>query len=612
MIRSLAARTAADREPGAAVRLPEVERAIGLLFHAGGGAPAVRVTAAGARTGDSYSSGPRGWLRRIAGTPRIARGRLDVEALALPPVIAVHESRTLNRALYLWLAALAALAEPTGDWISDNLRASEQALVMFPGLSGVHRQLLAAELALRPDPAHLRGSAAQAERQVRQALSGVLPPAPCGVRPDSVAPVWLWLDWADDLTSDPAAPVRDPQTPAPSGRPRPPAAQDNQRRHARRVQDERDRAPLLMFFRAESLLSWGDFGRVNRASDDDDDGNALTAANDMDELAIAPDGETTASRVKFDLDLPSAAADDQPIGEGIPLPEWDWRRQTLIPDHCAAQLLVAADPPPFHPSPALRATARRVRRRMETLREGLGRLHAQPDGEEIDLDAYVRHRVETVSGGTRSESPPVFTRRVRSERSLATLLLADLSLSTDAYLTPDARVIDVIRDALYVFGQALAASGDPFEMLGFSSVRRQHVRIHRLKSFEQRWDNAAERRVGAVKPGFYTRMGAAIRLATDHLQSRPERLRLLLILTDGKPSDLDIYEGRYGLEDTRHAVQAARAAGLTPLAITIDDQAYDYLPMLFGREGYVMVHQPRDLAQRLASLHARFMRAASH
>src|SRR5690606_619 len=155
-----------------------------------------------------------------------------------------------------------------------------------------------------------------------------------------------------------------------------------------------------------------------------------------------------------------------------------------------------------------------------------------------------------------SESPAVFTRRVRSERSLATLLLADLSLSTDAYATQTARVIDVIRDALYVFGEALAASGDPFEMLGFSSVRRQNVRIHQLKGFAEPWNATARDRVGAIKPGYYTRMGAAIRLATQRLGERAERQRLLLILTDGKPNDLDVYEGRYGLEDTRHAVQA--------------------------------------------------------
>jgi len=92
------------------------------------------------------------------------------------------------------------------------------------------------------------------------------------------------------------------------------------------------------------------------------------------------------------------------------------------------------------------------------------------------------------------------------------------------------------------------------------------------------------------------------------LQLRPERQRLLLILTDGKPNDLDVYEGRYGLEDTRQAVQEARAAGLTPLCITIDEAAHDYLPMLFGQNGYVLVHRPQDLVHRLAAIHAGFMR----
>ncbi len=118
-------------------------------------------------------------------------------------------------------------------------------------------------------------------------------------------------------------------------------------------------------------------------------------------------------------------------------------------------------------------------------------------------------------------------------------------------------------------------------------------------------------RVGAIKPGYYTRMGAAIRLATERLGARPERQRLLLILTDGKPNDLDVYEGRYGLEDTRHAVQAARDAGLMPFCITIDEAAHDYLPMLFGSQGYVLVHRPQDLVHRLAGLYARFMRQSA-
>ena len=597
-------RRAANRQhDAAAVSLPEVQRSLNLMFRAAGGAPAVRVGPASERK----VGGARDWLQRVAGTgTHAATARLEPEVLSLPPCIAVHADASLNRALYLWLAALAAHIEPTGDWIADNRRATQAALDSFPGLRERHRQLLAAESALRPNPARLRGRAAEAERAVQRALAGQ-GDAGGPVRPDEVAPVWLWLDTTAAAAARPVSRDEDPQS---SGTERAPTTQDGRRRRAQAVADERDKAPLMMFFRAESILSWGEFVKVNRASDDDDDGNALAAANDMDVLAIAPDGQTTASRVKFDLDLPSAAADDRPLGPGIRLPEWDWRRGALIADHCALQTMVTAAPPTFAPPPALRVTARRVRRRMEVLRGGMGRLHAQPEGEELDLDAWIRHHVESAAA-PRSESPSVFSRRVRSERSLATLLLADLSLSTDAYATQTARVIDVIRDALYVFGEALSASGDPFEMLGFSSVRRQNVRIHQLKGFDEPWGARTRDRVGAIKPGYYTRMGAAIRHATTRLEQRPERQRLLLLLTDGKPNDLDVYEGRYGLEDTRHAVLAARAAGLLPFCITIDEAAHDYLPMLFGQQGYALVHRPQDLVGKLSAVHQRFMARAA-
>jgi nitric oxide reductase NorD protein len=102
-----------------------------------------------------------------------------------------------------------------------------------------------------------------------------------------------------------------------------------------------------------------------------------------------------------------------------------------------------------------------------------------------------------------------------------------------------------------------------------------------------------------VRPGFYTRMGAAIRHATLQLGKRSERRRLLMLLTDGKPNDLDQYEGRYGLEDTKRAIHEARLVGLVPFCVTIDEAAHDYLPMLFGRQGYVWVHRPQDLALKL-------------
>lgn len=609
---------AAGGHPEAAVTLEEVRKPLGLLFRCGGGPAAMRIAPAADRT----VGGPRGWLQRAAGAgTRAALPEYQSDVLALPATLAVFADRALNRDLYLWLAALGSqwhTARPaqTG-WLAHNLAAEQAARAAFPGLAAAHDRLRHAQLAQRPPLHRLRGPAAEAEAWVQRALRGeldrvapgcALPPHP----PSTTAPVWLWLDNGQALAAATRRTTEPPEPPEGQDATAP-APDDRTRRKAERVRDERHAAPLMLFFRAESILSWGEFTKVQRADDDSDDGNALDAARDMDMLAIAEDpgnARRLASRVRFDLDLPSASADDIALGPGEHQPEWDWKARVLRPAHCAVQRMVAREAPPFAPDAQLRTTARQVRRRLEMLRAAPLRAHAQPDGDELDVDAWVRHATD--GAAWRSESPAVWQRRVRAERSLATLLLADLSLSTDAHVGgagQPMRVIDVIRDALYVFGEALAAGGDTFEMLGFSSVRRQNVRIQHLKGFDDAWAAPARARIAAIKPGYYTRMGAAIRHATARLAERPERQRLLLLLTDGKPNDLDVYEGRYGLEDTRHAVQQARAQGLTPFAVTIDDAGHDYLPYLFSQQGYALVHRPRDLAQRLAAVYSQITRA---
>ncbi len=593
-------RVARTGYPQAAVQLEDVQKSIGVLFRAAGGATGLRFAPASLlRVG-----APRNWLQKVAGSGRRADiAQLEPDVLALPGALAVFEAREMNRDLYLWLAIQSAGFDNTGDWVGDNWRASQSALTRFPGFAARYQNLLQAHLAQRPAPATLKGPAAQAEARVQSALRGVCPDKALAGQQD-VAAVWLWLN-----AGDVAAPVAGKNTNQPGDQNKANAAQDKQRRRTQKTQENEGRNPLVLPFRGEALMSWSEMVQVNRSTDDEDDGNAVNAANDMDKLSVAPDGQTLASRVKFDLDLPSASADDLPLGAGLRLPEWDYRRGVLQSDHCLVQVMQAQHAPPFVPSPHLKLTARRVRRRLETLRDAPRPQHGQDSGDDIDLDAWVRFSADQLgNSGRHSDTPPIYTRRVRHERSLATLLLADLSLSTDAYATPEAKVIDVIRDALFVFGEALNAVGDPFAMWGFSSVRRQHVRLQHLKSFDEPWSDASRMRVGAIKPGYYTRMGAAIRHATLQLSKRPERRRLLMLLTDGKPNDLDVYEGRYGLEDTREAIREAQAVGLSPFCVTIDEKAHDYLPMLFGQQGYAMVHRPQDLVNKLTQAWATLSR----
>lgn len=579
----------------ATVRLSEMRTAIGLMFRAAGGAGTARLASASLqRTADASH-----WLHRLAG----AGGRaplpvFDANVLALPESLTAFDERALNHDLYLWLALLSAHWEPHADWVLGNVFATKNALSAFPGFVDRYEKLRDAHLAQREALAAPKRAHAQAERTVRSALAGVWPTdVPGRCVPADVAPVWLWVcgpsgQAVDDTVSG--------GLPREADTARKPDAADAQRRRTKATTHEVARNPLVLPFRAEALMSWTEMVRVNRSTDDEDDGNAQAAANDMDALSIAPDGQTLASRVKFDLDLPSSSNDDVLVGVGQPFPEWDFKRGALLPAHVHIQESLARVASAYRPEPALRVIARQMRRRMEVMRHAPRLQRGQENGEEIDIDAWIRLQADNQGAHQRgSDTPPVYARHVATHRSLATWLLADLSQSTDAFANDHMRVIDVIRDAVYVFGEALHAVGDPFAVWGFSSVRRHNVRLQKIKGMDERWDAGARDRVGAIKPGFYTRMGAAIRHATHHLQHCPQRCRLLLLLTDGKPNDLDEYEGRYGLEDTRHAILEAREAGVTPFCVTIDPDGHDYLPMLFGTQGYVLVHRPQDLARRL-------------
>ncbi|MCF7980181.1 MAG: VWA domain-containing protein, partial [Chromatiaceae bacterium] len=231
-------------------------------------------------------------------------------------------------------------------------------------------------------------------------------------------------------------------------------------------------------------------------------------------------------------------------------------------------------------------------------------LRRRPDGQDLDLDAYLRFAADRHAGA--AGDPGRLYREQRSgARDLACLLLADLSLSTDTWIDDHGRVIDAIRDSLFLFGESLAATGDRFAMLGFSSRRRDPVRVHRLKDFGGGYGAQVRGRIAAIRPGYYTRLGAGIRHAAGRLSGEGASRRLLLILTDGKPNDLDRYEGRWGIEDTRHAVQEARRKGLEPFCVTIDPRGNDYLPHLFGNGGYVVIRRAAELPARLPLLYAR-------
>ncbi|MGV8501968.1 nitric oxide reductase activation protein NorD, partial [Pseudomonas aeruginosa] len=154
--------------------------------------------------------------------------------------------------------------------------------------------------------------------------------------------------------------------------------------------------------------------------------------------------------LRLDLDLPAADYDDLPLGPGLKLPEWDYRQQRLLSDHVLLQPMRPRGATSASLPAHLEKTALHLRRQFACLRDGRQRLRQQPQGDEIDLDAWLDFQVERRRGG--STQPGLFLEQRPRRRDLACLLLADLSMSTEAYLDDQRRVIDSIVDSLLLFG----------------------------------------------------------------------------------------------------------------------------------------------------------------
>ncbi len=231
-----------------------------------------------------------------------------------------------------------------------------------------------------------------------------------------------------------------------------------------------------------------------------------------------------------------------------------------------------------------------IRRRFELLRAQRSTLRRQLDGDELDLEACIDAQADLRAGLAMPQA--LYRAQRRTRRDLAVLLLIDTSGSTDSWVSGGRRVIDVEREALLLVCIALAALGEPYAVQAFSGHGPQRVTVRTLKGFDEPYSHSVATRIAALEPEQYTRAGAAIRHASATLARQNATHRLLLLLSDGKPNDVDVYAGRYGVEDMRRAVVEARMQGIAPFCLTVDRQAAAYLPGVFGAHHYAMLMQP--------------------
>jgi len=280
--------------------------------------------------------------------------------------------------------------------------------------------------------------------------------------------------------------------------------------------------------------------------------------------------------------------------------EWDFRRLHYRKHWC---VLRESDVPPSDEPFVARTRVKyaglihQLRKTFEALRGEEKLLKKQVNGDNVDFDALVEAWADMHTG--REMSDRLFTKHHKHERNIAVMFMVDMSGSTKGWIN------EAERESLVMLCEALEVLGDRYAIYGFSGMTRKRCELYRIKRFDEPYGEEVEKRIAGIQPKDYTRMGVTIRHLTKLLNEIEARTKLLITLSDGKPDDYDGYRGDYGIEDTRQALIEAHRCGIHPFCITIDSEARDYLPHLYGAVNWTLVEDVKKLPLKVSDIYRR-------
>jgi nitric oxide reductase NorD protein len=378
---------------------------------------------------------------------------------------------------------------------------------------------------------------------------------------------------------------------------------------------ERPGAFVLAF--GEPELSLQDPAGVQRPRDRGDEQDLDAVAEELAQLDAAakirvpdPVREVLAQETPGRAGMPATGAASA-CGLERRFPEWDQRLGAYHRNRCrvrvgpAERLDAGAAERLLRDRDALRA---RLRRRFEALRPRRARQPRELDGDEVDLDGFVEDFADLRAGA--APAGRVYSVARPRRRDAAVVLLLDVSGSTDAQVHGAERVIDVEKAAALCFSEALTALGDRHAIYAFSGRGPDAVRVRLVKRFGEPLGDAVRARIGGLEPESFTRLGAVLRFAAGELARERARVRLLLVLSDGKPYDEDEYASEYGVADVRRAVAEAELLDVHPFCVTVDREGPSYLGRLFGAGRFTLLCNVAQLPERLPELYRRLTAGA--
>ena len=287
-----------------------------------------------------------------------------------------------------------------------------------------------------------------------------------------------------------------------------------------------------------------------------------------------------------------------PNGEVFIYDEWDHSRQKYRKNWChVREITVEGKNSDFvpHTLEKHRKILKHLHRTFEALREEDRRIHKQPYGEDIDLDALIASYADLVNGDEVSQN--LFIKQRKIDRNIAVMFMIDMSGSTAGWIN------EMEREALVLLCESLERLGDRYAIYGFSGLTHKRCDLYKIKDFEETYTSPVKNRIANIKPQDYTRMGAAIRHLSKLLSQVEAKTKILITLSDGRPDDRDGYRGIYGIEDTRRALVEAKFLGIHPFCITIDDEAMDYLQHMYGPANFTIVDQVDKLPYKVSDIY---------
>ena len=297
----------------------------------------------------------------------------------------------------------------------------------------------------------------------------------------------------------------------------------------------------------------------------------------------------------------------EPMSDPFHYSEWDYQIQLERPAW-ATVLEKRAKSGDLEVIDAITAQYKREIHRMKFLLDamqpqGVQRIRKLEDGDEIDINAAIQSFTDIRLGN--QPDPRIMMRSVRKTRDFSILVLLDLSESTNETVQDqEYSVLDLTRQACVLLADAINKVGDPFAIHGFCSDGRHDVEYYRFKDFDQHWDETPKAKLAGMTGQLSTRMGAAIRHAGHHLKLQRSAKKLLIVITDGEPADIDVRDPQYLRYDTKKAVEEVARNGVTTYCMSLDPRADNYVSRIFGQKNYMVVDHVQRLPEKLPMLYA--------